>query len=341
MDRKQLYFTLNDTLSHLTNENIKKIIQVKNNLPFKKFGINKIIKCSGAKVFIKAIPVSKLYAQNQFDSSNLYKVPSYYNYGFGSAGINPWRELLLHIKTTNLVLDDTCDFFPLLYHYRVVEDDNNDNIESGLDKQLLNMWNNDTNIIKYLHDRKKSKCKIVLFLEYIPHVAWKFLGKNIDFVKSFFTQTKNIIEFLNKNGILHNDAHLGNFLIDSNKKVYLTDFGLSLSKDFNLDSKEIKFMKMNNKLDKYYIYDNVISDYGIKCLFNKKIKKKYELDKYKTTIELVEFLIDNLDIIKFNIKISNFQTEFIKKNKNKLMNFIKHKKKFKIAKNKNNFFLGA
>jgi hypothetical protein len=41
------------------------------------------------KIFIKAIPVAKLYQDNQFNTENLYNIPAYYNYGFGSAGVNP------------------------------------------------------------------------------------------------------------------------------------------------------------------------------------------------------------------------------------------------------------
>ena len=46
-------------------------------------------KYEGKKIFIKAIPVAKLYQDNQFNTENLYNILTYYNYGFDSAGVNP------------------------------------------------------------------------------------------------------------------------------------------------------------------------------------------------------------------------------------------------------------
>lgn len=71
------------------------------------------------KIFIKSISLSNLFKDNSFDTSNLYDLLVYYNYGFGSSFINTWREFLLHIKTTNYILLNKCDFFLLLYYYRI------------------------------------------------------------------------------------------------------------------------------------------------------------------------------------------------------------------------------
>jgi len=313
MDRKTLYYELNTKLSYLSNEEIKKIIQIKKPVEFKTWGVNKIYKYEGRKIFIKAIPVAKLYQDNQFNTKNLYKVPAYYHYGFGSAGINPWRELLLYIKTTNFVLNNKCDFFALLYHYRIIDDSNNEYIESGLTERLLTKYDNNENIIKYLQDRIKSQIKIVLFLEYIPNVAWKYLQDNYNFTKTFYLESVKIINFLSKNNISHNDGHLGNYIIDNKKNIYITDFGLSLDKDFDLDKDEKIFIENNKKLDKLYIYDNILSNYINKCKYNKKINKKYNLEQYNG-IEFYKYLINNLDIIKNQININLFDINFIKKN---------------------------
>lgn len=339
MNRKNLYYELNTKLSLLSDEEIKEIIQINKPVEFKTWGVNKIYKYEGKKIFIKAIPVAKLYQDNKFNTKNLYNIPAYYNYGFGSAGVNPWRELLLYIKTTNFVLINKCDFFSLLYHYRIIEDSNNDYIESGLSEKLLTIYGNNENIIKYLQDRIKSKIKIVLFLEYIPNVAWKYLQKNYNFTKTFYLKSMEIINFfLHKNNISHNDGHLGNFIIDNKKNIYITDFGLSLDKDFDLDKNEKIFMENNKKLDKSYVYKNILDDYTSKCKYNKKINKKYNLEQYNG-IELYKYLIDNIDIIKNDININNFQINFIKKNQNYLLNIIQWKINFKNIKNKNKYFI--
>jgi len=311
MNKHKIYHELNNKLSYLSDNEIQKMI-INNKIDkYKKWGLNKIITFNDHKIFIKAIPLSKLFYDNPFDTSNLYDIPAYYNFGFGSAGINPYRELLLHIKTTNYILSNKCDFFPLLYHYRIIYDDNNENIYSGLDR--LDRWDNNENIKIYLKDRIKSKYKIVLFLEYIPYVAYEYLENNYNFISNFYEQSNKIIKFCNKNGLLHNDAHLGNFIIDENKKVYLTDFGLSLDEEFKLDKYEKKFMKYNHKLDIYYIKKNIINDYLENCYRNK-IIDKYKLNELNG-LETDKYLLYNIDIIKNDINISKFQIDFINKNK--------------------------
>lgn len=316
MNKHKIYYELNNKLSYLSNDEIKKMI-INNKIDkYKKWGLNKIITFNEHKIFIKAIPLSKLFKDNPFNTSNLYDLPVYYNFGFGSAGINPYRELLLHIKTTNYILLNKCEFFPLLYHYRIIEDDDNDNINSGLD--LMKYWDNDENIKIYLKDRIKSKHKIVFFLEYIPYVAYHYLENNRNFISNFYEQSNEIIKFCNKNGILHNDAHLGNFIIDDNKKVYLTDFGLSLDEEFKLDKNEKKFMKYNHKNDYYYIIKNIIHHYF--DLNYKKLRDKHKLNELNK-LDGIKYLLNNIDIIKNEINISKFQIKFIKKYKSLFIKF--------------------
>ena len=59
-----------------------------------------------------------------FDTSNLYNLPTYYNYPIGSAGINCFRELMMHIKTTKWVLEGKMDNFIMMYHYRIIKKEN-------------------------------------------------------------------------------------------------------------------------------------------------------------------------------------------------------------------------
>ena len=338
--RKNKYNTLNEKLSYLSNNSIKMMIRPDKNDENIKWGLTKIFDFNKQKIFIKAIPIAKLFAkdENHLNSANLYKLPAFYHYGIGSAGINPWRELLLHIKTTNYVLTDKFHNFPILYHYRVVEDDNNDNIKSGLTEKLLNRWDNNKNIIKYLKDRSKSKYKIVLFLEYIPYVGRQYLLEKPDFIKPFHEATKKIVTFMNKNGILHCDSHLANYIIDDKENVYITDFGLSLDKEFDLDKGEKRFMKMNKKLDVFYTIDIIMANYFQRCVRNQIIEARYELKKCNTT-QLIQILIDNIDVIKSDLKMNRFQYNFIKKNKNKIMKYSDMIKNFENSKNKKNHFI--
>jgi hypothetical protein len=327
------YHELNYKLSLLTDTEVIQYITVEKCENFKRWGINKTIKLDNNQIFVKAIPLARLFVENKMNSFNLYKIPAYYNYGFASAGVNPWRELLLHIKTTKFVLREKCNFFPLLYHYRIVYHDDNDNIESGLNESLMNRWNNDPNIKTYLFDRINAKYKIVLFLQYIPYDSSEYLERNQNFINDFYIKTKKIVTFCNQNGILHNDAHLSNFIIDHQKNVYLTDFGLSLSTDFSLDENEKKFMKVNVMLDIYYILNNVFEFYRILCFNDENVIKAHNLSE-----ENIDYLINNIDQINEHIDMPIFQLNFIKKNKSLFIKYHKWKQYFIHLKNKNNYF---
>jgi hypothetical protein len=71
----------------------------------KEYKNNSYSKISGYDVFMKKIPLTTLEYNNMFDTSNLYNLPTFYNYPIGSAGINCFRELTMHIKTTKWVLE--------------------------------------------------------------------------------------------------------------------------------------------------------------------------------------------------------------------------------------------
>ena len=51
------------------------------------------------------------------------------------------------------------------------------------------------NIFDYLTDRKNSQYKIVMFLEYVPYDAKKYLIQNPNFIGDFYAQSKKIIKF--------------------------------------------------------------------------------------------------------------------------------------------------
>ncbi len=93
----------------------------------------------------------------------------YYNYGYDSAGINPWRELIAHQKLSNCVLAREIENFPILYHWRIIKD-NERNYEFGSSSKLMERFGNNPNIIKYLDDRANCDYKIIMFLEYIPNI---------------------------------------------------------------------------------------------------------------------------------------------------------------------------
>ncbi|PSL00079.1 hypothetical protein CLV63_102205 [Murinocardiopsis flavida] len=78
----------------------------------------------GVRVFVKKVPLTDLERrpENVRSTANLFGLPTYYQYGVGSAGFGAWRELAAHAMTTAWVLADAYPGFPLMYHWRVLPD---------------------------------------------------------------------------------------------------------------------------------------------------------------------------------------------------------------------------
>jgi hypothetical protein len=76
----------------------------------------------GLPVFVKRIPLTDLELAHPQQTSNLFGLPSFYQYGVGSAGFGAWRELAAHQRATDWVLTGQCASFPLLHHWRIVSE---------------------------------------------------------------------------------------------------------------------------------------------------------------------------------------------------------------------------
>ena len=299
-----------------------------------KWGEVGIIEINNTKVFYKKIPLAKLFYDSGMTTSNLYNLPAYYNYGYGSAGINPWRELITHINLSNYVLQGEIDNFPLLYNWRVIKD-NTKNFNSGLSDKLMNTYGNNMNIKKYLEDRYNCEYKILMLIEFIPFVLYKYINKKPSYLKNYEVESKKILDFLSSKKILHMDAHEGNYLVDKKGKLYLTDFGLVLDKKFNLNKDEIKFMNENKKLAYYYFYESIYSIYkhNAREIFGD------ELNKKMGKIEYTKMFIKSIDMINKKIDFPISYINHIKLNKNKIIKVIKLKNNFINMSNKKEIFL--
>ena len=116
--RKEKYYRINTQLAHIDKKQMDLLFNDEKKTHG--WGTNHIIKIGNSKVFVKRIPLTDIEYQNMFSTKNHYNLPTYYNYGVGSAGFGAFRELVTHIKTTNWVLKGEIENFPLMYHYRIV-----------------------------------------------------------------------------------------------------------------------------------------------------------------------------------------------------------------------------
>ncbi len=149
------------------------------------------VEVAGESVFVKLIPLTDLERDRPYSTRNHYRLPTYYQYGVGSAGFGAWRELVTHVTTTNWVLEEAIATFPLTYHFRVVRRPHLTEpfIEKGLD-EYVRYWNSSKNIGRYMGERASGSHAALIFLEHLPHSMWDsrfdlttraFLGRHTDF----------------------------------------------------------------------------------------------------------------------------------------------------------------
>src|SRR5580704_13660084 len=66
------------------------------------------------EVFVKRLPLTDIEAAHPYSSRNHFELPTFYSYGFGSAGFGAWRELAA-LQTVSDVSG-----LPVHLHHRVM-----------------------------------------------------------------------------------------------------------------------------------------------------------------------------------------------------------------------------
>ncbi len=153
--RKKRYFKLSSQIAQLDNAQLRSVFDnSESNESSTGWGLNHAIILGQSKVFVKRVPVTNIEFDNPFSTRNLYNLPTYCNYGFGSTGFGVFRELVTHIKTTNWVLEGAIATFPLMYHYRIIPFfGQRANVDRSRLKDYVEYWGNSANAGNYVLDR--------------------------------------------------------------------------------------------------------------------------------------------------------------------------------------------
>ncbi|ANS62361.1 hypothetical protein SLINC_0137 [Streptomyces lincolnensis] len=209
----------------------------------------------GIRVFVKRVPLTDIELQPEHarSTANVFELPLFYQYGVGSAGFGAWRELAAHIMTTGWVLKNEYADFPLLYHWRVLPDSPPVGFVDGLGgvEGAVAHWEGSSAVRRRLEAIGRSSFSLVLFLEHVPQTLAEWLGDSRDAApsepggESPYRWVENALlrgtEFMSARGLVHFDAHFANLLTDG-QRVYFADFGLALSRDFELSAEERDFL---------------------------------------------------------------------------------------------------
>ncbi|MEM7124835.1 MAG: hypothetical protein AAF702_00825 [Chloroflexota bacterium] len=267
-NRRQRYFQLNSHLAQIDNNEMCQLFDKSDSRAG--WGKSHTLDIGEHKVFVKRIPITEVEYNNMFSTKNHYELPTYYNYGVGSAGFNIFRELVAHVKTTNWVLSGEVESFPLLYHYRVMPYDSENSgerieVKPEQLERYVTYWGGNQQIGQYRLDKLDAKYELALFLEHIPHVLEFWLMEHSDQIDQVLEQLRLSVDFLRKHKIIHFDANFDNILTDG-ERVYLTDFGLVLDEAFDFSDEERAFFDAH-------------PDYDFGCILSNLIYPIYELFK--------------------------------------------------------------
>ncbi|MDT9700878.1 serine/threonine-protein kinase [Streptomyces sp. P17] len=214
----------------------------------------------GVRVFVKRVPLTDLELRPEHvrSTANLFRLPLFYQYGVGSAGFGAWRELAAHVMTTGWVLGGEYAGFPLLYHWRVLPDSPPTGfVEAfgGVDGAVAH-WEGSQAVRGRLEAIAAASHSLVLFLEYVPHTLAEWLAEARESEgPSPYRWVDDELErgtrFMSARGLVHFDAHFANLLTDGHQ-VYFADFGLALSRDFDLSAPERDFLTDHLVYDRSY-----------------------------------------------------------------------------------------
>ncbi|MEU1340169.1 protein kinase family protein [Streptomyces sp. NPDC005827] len=225
----------------------------------------------GIRVFVKRVPLTdvELRPEHVRSTANIFGLPLFYQYGAGSAGFGAWRELAAHVMTTGWVLKNEYAGFPLLYHWRVLPDTPPDGFVDGLGgvEGAVAHWEGSSAVRRRLEAIGQSSYSLVLFLEHVPRTLAAWLGDTRDAApsrrggESPYQWVENALvrgtEFLSARGMVHFDAHFTNLLTDG-QRVYFADFGLALSRDFELSAEERDFLADHLVYDRSYAPNHLL-----------------------------------------------------------------------------------
>jgi hypothetical protein len=169
--------------------------------------------------------------------------------------------------TTNWVLAQEYEGFPLMYHWRVLPHPGQALPEELADvENVVAYWGGGPQVRHRLEALRDCSASVVLFLEYIPANLHDWLDGQVnaddDTAERACTMVARELEagtsFMNARGLLHFDGHFQNLLTDG-ERLFFTDYGLAISSRFDLSNEEADFFAEHQTYDRCYTLTHLVS----------------------------------------------------------------------------------
>lgn len=227
-------------------------------------GQTRSITIAAKPVFVKLVRLTDLERDaGSKCTMNLFDLPTWYQYGVGegSTGFNAWREVAAHQVASDWVVDVRCANFPLLYHWRELPQPRP--IEAVADSdgiaRAVDFWGNSPHVETRLRAQADSSTAVGLFLEHFPFVLRRWLIEELTAAPEQAQTAITLVEqqllgavaHMRSEGMSHFDLHYDNVLTDG-RQIFLSDFGLATSQQFQLTSSERHFVELTADHDLAY-----------------------------------------------------------------------------------------
>lgn len=258
--RIQRHHELSAYLQHCSTDQLHQLLATGKPVYAGIGGTGLVISVLDTPLFVKKIFLGRreLQAEHLGSTANYYQLPSYYQYGVGSYGFGAWRELAAHQLTTAWAATGKCPAFPLMHHYRQMDllaDNNTHRLPIDVEVHCR-YWENSTTLAERISELNQSTQYLAVFLEYVPNTLHDWLQARLlndkdtspAAVEWTLRCLTEVNQFMRSQGFLHFDAHFQNILTDGNQ-LYLIDFGLALSRTFDLSSVEREFFTQHHDYD--------------------------------------------------------------------------------------------
>ncbi|RXR25327.1 protein kinase family protein [Oerskovia turbata] len=228
-------------------------------------GATALLEVEGIPVFVKQVRLTDLERRPESlrSTANLFGLPVFCHVGLGaigSPGFGAWRELAVHVMTTDWVIAGDFEGFPLMHHWRVLPDDGRPLPEelSDVDRAVA-YWGGGPEVRRRIEALERSTASVVLFLEYVPQTLHEWMGDRTRAGDESAERACALVEdelragvaFMNARGLLHLDVHFENVLTDG-ERLYFADFGLAISSRFELAWDEVDFVDEHRDYDRAF-----------------------------------------------------------------------------------------
>ncbi|MBX2993658.1 MAG: hypothetical protein KF681_02520 [Bdellovibrionaceae bacterium] len=216
---------------------------------------------AGTRYFVKKIPLSALEMtpENQGRTANLFGLPSFCHYGLGVPGFGSWRELAATLQARDWLSETDDRYFLKLLHHRVLPAPAQPALDLAQiqerEAQIQN-WGGSAPVRARYEALARTTHEIVMVFDFIPRTLKDWMVGEAARGADAFTQAilfaesnlRAAVDVLKAHGMLHFDTHFENILTDGHG-FYLTDFGLAISKDFELEPEEARFLELHADYD--------------------------------------------------------------------------------------------